>query len=205
MKKLVLVVILIALLCGFKLISDSESNVPTPKVANNSLHLRLNGQVSEVRKLTAKNSKYNPAIAFFIDMKIPSGKNRFFVYDLKKNEIIDQGLVAHGSGSETGIEGKLQFSNVNNSLSTSLGKYYVGKSYNGQFGKAYKLYGLDKTNNNAYDRNIVLHKYSKVPYDEQDAPICNSFGCPMVSEKYYKRIEGFLDNSEKNIVLDIYY
>jgi hypothetical protein len=109
-------------------------------------------------------------------MKIMSGKNRLFVYDLKNDKIIDKGLAAHGFGSETQIEGQLKISNSNNSFCTSLGKYYIGYSYNGEFGKACKLYGLEETNNNAFMRNIVLHKYDKVPYEEQDKPICKSLG-----------------------------
>jgi hypothetical protein len=202
MKKSVSIIFLVTFFCAFKCISDTEK---TKTIYDNSIEKRLISHVKELQVLTTKNSKYNDKIGFFVDMKIPSGKNRFFVYDLKENKIIDQGLVAHGSGSETGIEGKLKFSNVNNSLSTSLGKYSIGLSYSGQFGKAYKLFGLDKTNSNAYSRNIVLHKYSKVPYDEQVESICNSYGCPMVNEKYFKRIEKIIDNSEKNIILEIYY
>ncbi len=205
MKKIILILFLVTLFCGFKFISG-VGNLPKRKLTiDNSIEKRLITHVKEVQALVSQNTRYNDEIGFFVDMSIPSGKNRFFIYNLKENKIIDQGLVAHGSGSETGIEGKLKFSNINNSLSTSIGKYYVDKSYFGQFGKAYKLYGLDKTNSNAYDRNIVLHKYSKVPYDEQEASICNSFGCPMVNEKYFKRLESILDSSEKNIILEIYY
>lgn len=170
-----------------------------------SQNAQLTKQVSEAKKFIQANSKYNNEIAFFIDMKIPSGKNRFYVYNLKENSVIDQGLVAHGSGSETGIQGKLKFSNTNNSLATSLGKYYIGESYIGKFGKSYRLHGLDKTNNNALDRAVVLHKYSDVPYEEQADYICNSYGCPMVNEKYYKRLEKRIDSSKTNILLVIYY
>ena len=138
-------------------------------------------------------------------MKILSGKKRFFVYDLKNNKIVDQGLVSHGIGSQTKTEGELIFSNEPNSLSTSLGKYSIGSSYNGKFGKAYKLFGLEQTNNKAFARNIVLHKYSKVPFDEQDQPICKSLGCPMLNVEFYKRIETLIDNSKTNIILDIVY
>ncbi|WP_269226923.1 murein L,D-transpeptidase catalytic domain-containing protein [Flavobacterium eburneipallidum] len=174
-------------------------------VINDSSKEKLENQVQQIRKVVQQNPKYNKEIAFFIDMKIPSGKNRFFVYDLKKEVILDQGLVAHGSGSETGIQGKLKFSNTNNSLATSLGKYYIGNFYIGKFGKAYKLYGLDKTNSNAFDRAVVLHKYFDVPYEEQADYICNSYGCPMVNEKYFKRIEKIIDSSKTNILLVIYY
>ena len=138
-------------------------------------------------------------------MKIKSGKNRFFIYNLKENKITDQGLVAHGSGSETGIQNQLKFSNVPNSNASSLGKYSIGNHYYGKFGKAYKLYGLDKTNSKAFERFIVLHYFSKVPYEEQLNPICNSLGCPMVNEKYFNRIEKLVDASDKKILLNIYY
>ncbi|KIO52419.1 murein L,D-transpeptidase catalytic domain-containing protein [Flavobacterium hibernum] len=162
-------------------------------------------QVKEVKRIIKSNKKYNEKIAFFIDMKIPSGKNRFFVYDLVNNQILDQGLVAHGSGSETNIKGKLKFSNVPNSLSTSLGKYSIGKHYNGKFGKAYKLYGLDKTNSNAFVRDIVFHYYYDVPYNEQNGYICNSYGCPMVNKKYFERMAKIIDTSKSDILMSIYY
>lgn len=166
---------------------------------------RFSSQVDEVKKLIKKDSKYNQDIVFLIDMKIPSGKNRFFVYDLKTNKIIDQGLVAHGSGSETPTKGKLKFSNVPNSLSTSLGRYSIGNSYVGKFGKAYRLYGLDTTNSNAFKRDIVFHYYYDVPYKEKDGYICNSFGCPMVNKKYFERIAKIIDKSESDILMSIYY
>lgn len=177
-------------------------NKDTTKIVENQ---RFENQIKILKRIIESDSKYNRRIAFLIDMKIPSGKNRFFVYDLKANKIIDKGLVAHGSGSETGIKGKLEFSNVPNSLSTSLGSYCVGNSYVGKFGKAYRLHGLDKTNSNAFRRDIVFHYYYDVPYKEKDGYICNSFGCPMVNKKYFERIAKLIDASESNILLNIYY
>ncbi|KAF2507483.1 murein L,D-transpeptidase catalytic domain-containing protein [Flavobacterium foetidum] len=165
----------------------------------------LKSHVAEMKGFLKKTPKYNSEIAFFLDMKVESGKNRFFVYNLKNDTIIDKGLVAHGIGSKTDIEGQLKFSNVKDSKSSSLGKYAIGSSYSGSFGKAYKLYGLDKTNSNAFDRNIVLHKYSKVPFEEQPYPICYSYGCPMVNEKFFGALEKTIDNSKKKILLVMYY
>lgn len=166
---------------------------------------RLNDQVRELRTMISSNPKYNTKIAFLIDMKIKSGKNRFFVYDLVNNTIIDEGLVAHGSGSETGVRGSLKFSNLPDSKATSLGRYSIEKAYKGIFGKAYRLLGLDQTNNNALKRAIVLHHYSAVPCEEQDYYISNSHGCPMVNEDFFKRIEKIIDTSKSNIIMDIYY
>lgn len=174
-------------------------------VKSNTANDRLTLQTHEVKKYINANSKCNREIAFFIDMKIHSGKNRFFIYDLKNNKVIDQGLVAHGSGSETGIPGQLKFSNIDGSYCTSLGKYAIGNSYQGQFGKAYTLQGLDSSNSNALTRHIVLHKFSSVPYNEQEKSICNSLGCPMVNEKFYNRLQKIIDMSKTKILLSIYY
>ncbi|OXA83651.1 murein L,D-transpeptidase catalytic domain-containing protein [Flavobacterium hercynium] len=166
---------------------------------------RINFRVNEVKEQIEKGSNYNTKIAFLVDMRIKSGKNRFFVYDLVNNKVLDQGLVAHGSGSETPIRGELKFSNEPNSNCTSLGRYSVEKGYKGIFGKAYKLNGLDETNSNAFKRAIVLHHYSAVPHDEQEYYISRSHGCPMVNEEFFKRIEKIIDSSKSKIILDIYY
>lgn len=192
-------------------LSSFSNGLPDPEMkaktfsSESSAEERLIQHVKNIKEFINANPKYNTDFAFFIDMRIMSGKNRFIVYDLKKDLILDQGLVAHGLGTNTRIDGELKFSNESSSFCTSLGKYYVGQNYNGQYGKAYKLYGLDPTNNNAYARNIVLHKYNFVPYEEQDRPICLSLGCPMLNEIYFNRIEKLIDNSKSNILLDIYY
>ena len=206
MKKNIFILFLSGVFC----VSLACHNKEKPSTAANSKPVysyeeKLKSEITEIRRFLGKSAKYNSDVAFFLDMRIESGKNRFFIYDLKHNKLINKGLVGHGSGSETGIPGKLQFSNVKNSNSSSLGKYAIGGSYSGRFGKAYKLYGLDKTNSNAFDRNVVLHKYADVPFEEQIKPICNSLGCPMVNEKFFEVIEKTIDASKKKIILVMYY
>lgn len=207
MRRIIFALIFIGtLLLSFTISSKDLGNKNSEKSElDSSIEQKLLKHVNSIKALVLTNPNYNNEIAFFVDMEIMSGKNRFFIYDLKKNKIIDQGLVAQGFGSRINPDGKLKFSNENNSLCTSLGKYAIGNSYHGQYGKAYKLYGLDTTNDNAFVRNIVLHKNVKIPYDEQDKPIGYSFGCPMVNDVYYSRIEKLVDNSKRKIVLDIYY
>lgn len=204
MRKVILGIFAIGILCGFGVSSKCVSKIKNEnRLEFATKEERILEQLVAVKSMLKSNPKFNNEIAFLLDMKIMSGRNRFFVYDLKNDRIIDQGLVAHGLGS--GFYSDLKFSNENNSYCTSLGKYYIGKSYFGEFGKAYKLYGLEETNSNAFLRNIVLHQYNKVPYEEQNTYICNSLGCPMVNENYYKRIEKYIDSSKGNIILDIYY
>jgi hypothetical protein len=186
--------------------SFSTYNVTDKKETLSELEIvRLTDHANEIKSITGSDRKYNTKIAFLVDMKIKSGKNRFFVYDLQNNQILDQGLVAHGCGSETGIKGDLKFSNEPNSNCTSLGRYSVEKSYVGIFGKAFRLNGLDETNSNALKRSIVLHQYSAVPYEEQDYYIAKSHGCPMVNEVFFKRLEKVIESSDSKIILYVYY
>jgi L,D-transpeptidase catalytic domain len=144
---------------------------------------------------------YNKEICFLADMSIPSGKNRFFVYDLQKDSILLQGLVAHGS-CDRDFQVNTVFSNTTNSGCSSLGRYKVGAGYKGRFGLAYKLYGLDSSNSNAFERNIVLHAYDCVPEQETDPlPICNSRGCPMISPGFLNRLKPVIDHSKKPVLL----
>lgn len=137
-------------------------------------------------------------------MSLPSGQNRFFVYDLQNDSIITASLVAHGCG-DARFSFTPKFSNKKESGCTALGKYRIGKSYTGRFGLAYKLYGLDSTNSNAFNRNIVLHSYSCVPgLETYPYPICNSRGCPMVSPFFLKSLQNIIDRSKEPVLLWIF-
>ena len=166
---------------------------------------RIDNKIIEINSFLENKNGYNKDFAFLLDMKISSGKNRFFVVNLKNGKIINRGLVAHGYGSNILNSDSLQFSNVPNSMTTSIGKYRIGKTYYGKFGKSYKLYGLDNTNSNAYARNIVLHSYKYVPEQEVEGAICNSKGCPMVSYDYFKEIDRLIASSKNSILLYVYY
>jgi len=174
------------------------------EVPNRSTATRLK-QKSLQAKEFVKLHGYDNEICFLVDMHVPSGQNRFFVYNLR-NDIVDAtGLVTHGSGSDNGDD-ELLFSNTPNSYCTSLGKYKIGKSYNGKFGLAYKLYGLENTNSKAFDRFVVLHGYNCVP-DNEIAPqqICLSLGCPTVSPTFLTKLRSYIDKAGQPVLLWIYY
>ncbi|MEP7237642.1 MAG: murein L,D-transpeptidase catalytic domain-containing protein [Ferruginibacter sp.] len=163
----------------------------------------------KIKALTAKNYAiehgYDASHCFLIDMRIPSGKNRFFVYNLEEDSVETAGLVTHGKGSENEL-GSLIFSNTPNSNCTSLGKYKIGRSYQGNFGLSYKLMGLDKTNSKAFGRSVVLHSYCGVPKDEvYPNLICLSEGCPAVSPAFFTQLKTYMDESKEPILLWIYY
>ena len=153
----------------------------------------------------ANDHGYNVSHCFLVDMRLPSGKNRFFIYNMEADTVEVAGLVTHGKGSEK-EPGTLFFSNTPNSNCTSLGKYKIGKSYKGSFGLSYKLMGLEKTNSKAFGRSVVLHSYYGVPKEEvYPAPICVSEGCPAVSPEFLAQLKTYVDKSEEPVLLWIYY
>ncbi|MHA4807956.1 murein L,D-transpeptidase catalytic domain-containing protein [Flavitalea flava] len=164
---------------------------------------RITEEIRELKPFLSRNG-YNQKIVFLADMHLPSGKYRFFVYDLSKDSILLAGLVAHGCGHKSFSLSPV-YSNISGSSCTSLGKYRIGFPYMGQFGRAYKLYGLDTTNNRAFERNVVLHSYNQVPEGETDPiPICNSRGCAMVAPGFLQRLQPLIDGSERPALLVIF-
>ncbi|WP_462252197.1 murein L,D-transpeptidase catalytic domain-containing protein [Ferruginibacter sp.] len=176
--------------------------VKKDEIEKNAL-LRLKQKADDMA-LYAKQNHFNNRYCFMVDMKIESGKKRFFVYNLKKDSVELSGLVTHGGGKTTADA--IQFSNTPNSLCTSVGKYKIGNAYTGKFGLAFKLHGLDNTNSNAYNRFVVLHSHACVP-NEEVAPlnICESWGCPTVAPAFLTELKKYIDQSAQPILLNIYY
>ena len=152
----------------------------------------------------AEENGYATNICFLVDFSIKSGKKRFFVYDLEKGSVMLSGLVAHGS-CFTQFLPQVKFSNAPDCGCSSSGRYKVGGSYKGEWGKSFRLYGLDKSNSNAFKRGIVIHAHDAVP-DEEISPrvLSNSYGCPMVSHAFFKDLSEIIETSEKPILLWIY-
>lgn len=164
----------------------------------------LKDHVLKLKEYAFKNG-YNTSVGFLIDMNIANGRKRFFVCDLNADSVLISGLVAHGNGTKLMYAEKAYFSNMEGSLCSSEGKYKVGNKYLGKFGVAYSLYGLEPTNNNAYKRSVVLHAHSCIPDQEVDPSfICNSEGCPTVSNKFLEKLAGYINKSKKPILLWIF-
>lgn len=144
---------------------------------------------------------YNQEIVFYLDFTLPSNKERFFVVDPIKDSIIQKGLVTHGSCSGTTAKPGERYANTPESYCSSLGKYKVGTSYQGKFGLAYKLHGLDSSNSNAFERFIVLHAHGCVPDEPVKYEICLSQGCPTVSPDFLNQLADFIDQSKQPILL----
>jgi hypothetical protein len=181
--------------------SATVRSTPPPKVKNAALFVQSRATAI---KNYLRNNNYNQEICFFIDMGLAPGKSRFFTYDLKKGIVLNAGLVAHGSGGKSTFE-DAAYSNSIGSNCTSLGRYKIGQSYYGQFGLAYKLHGLDKTNSNAFNRFVVLHAHDCIPTSEIFPDnICMSWGCPTVAPAFLSQLATHINKSGKPILLEIY-
>jgi hypothetical protein len=160
---------------------------------------------ADALKMYAKSNGYDRKYAFIINMGMRSNTKRFFIVNLRSMCIENTGLVAHGKGDELIYTGNRQYSNEEGSNCTSLGKYKIGKSYQGFFGLAFRMEGLEASNSNAIDRKIVLHAMHCIPeLPDEERPICLSEGCPAVSDQFLLEIKQIIDQSAKPILLMIY-
>jgi hypothetical protein len=178
-------------------------SIPPSKEKKDIVATKLKNQAVSALGFTQKN-KLSNQYCFLIDMSLPSGRNRFFIYDLKGDSVIAAGLVAHGS-CNTYFLSKARFSNTPSCGCSSIGKYKVGYQYNGRFGKAFKLFGMEDSNSNAFKRAVVLHAYDCVP-DQEIYPqyLCNSLGCPMISYSFLNKVSRYIEKSKRPVMLWIY-
>jgi len=148
----------------------------------------------------------NTDYCFLVDLSIHSGKSRFYVYDFKSKEIKSSALVCHGIVKNS-KDDKPVYSNEIGSNCTSLGKYRIGKRAYSNWGIHihYKLHGLEKSNSNAFARNVVLHSYDYVSEIEiYPLTMGWSLGCPVVSNSLMKLIDSSLKKTTKPILLWIF-
>ena len=154
---------------------------------------------------------FNEDFCILIDMGMHSGRKRFFIVNLKTKEIEKSYLVSHGCGDSlwSGDFTKTNptFSNVNNSHSSSLGKYRIGERGWSSYGVNinYRIHGLENTNSNASSRGIVFHSWDPVSDTEiypRGTP--EGWGCPAVSNNAFLEIDSLLKRSKKSTLMWIY-
>lgn len=153
----------------------------------------------------------NTDFCILVDMSIHSGKNRLYLWDLKHDSIIEEGLCAHGCGhkawADTETKTKPVFSNQHESHCSSIGKYKIGNRGYSNWGihVNYKMHGLESTNNNAYARTIVFHSWVDVKnYEVYPDGTPEGWGCPAVSNELMKKIDKKLKASKKPILFWMY-
>lgn len=142
-------------------------------------------RIPTVRDITLKN----PEHVGIVDFSMPSTEKRFFLINTKTG-IVQRFLSSHGVGTSRNNYAS-RFSNTKDSRQTSLGFYITGEVYMGHYGKTLRMYGLQTSNDQGYNRDIVLHgawyvseEFIKTINPKTKQPfgrIGHSWGCPAVS------------------------
>jgi hypothetical protein len=129
--------------------SETPASVRTVQISRiDSVQTRLTQHINAARVFLASRG-FSEEFCLLVDFRRRSGDNRFIFYNLHRDSVEFVGKVAHGRCNEGWLEVS-RYSNEQGSGCSSLGKYRIGQKYNGQFGLAYKLHGLDSGNSNAY-------------------------------------------------------
>ena len=160
-------------------LKDAGLSLPVfEKALTGFYNLKKSGQTS--------SSKQILSIADFDQL---STQKRLYIIDLNKKELLLNTWVAHGQNS--GANEATNFSNVNNSFSSSLGFYVTGEIYRGIHGKSLKLDGMDEGfNSNARSRSIVVHGAPYVSNGTIKAlgRLGRSQGCPAVAPEVAEKV-----------------
>jgi hypothetical protein len=104
---------------------------------------------------------FGPAVIVVVDFAKRSSEPRLYRVDLRDGAGLDTPIVvAHGVGSDPDQDGFATiFSNVQDSLTSSLGAAIGGERYVGINGISLRLDGLEPSNNQMRARDIVVHSY----------------------------------------------
>lgn len=144
------------------------------------------------------------------DFSQSSRQKRLYIIDVANAKLVANTWVAHGRNS--GNEYATKFSNIPESLQSSLGFYVTAHTYSGEHGLSLRINGVDPGfNDKALARSIVIHGAAYVDGARAKAGIMmgRSFGCPAVPVKESAKIittikEGtclFIYHPSKNYLL----
>lgn len=126
-------------------------------VAPGSPRDRILFDIAKRELVRAGNAIWKHDIVGIADFGLHSAKPRFHFVNLERGEVQSH-FVSHGIGSDYQHDGWLkQFSNTEGSNATSRGAYVTWEWYKGRYGTSVRLGGLDRTNDLALQRYIVMH------------------------------------------------
>lgn len=138
--------------------------------------------------LKAKGALANSSILTVVDFSQSSRKKRMYIIDMDNREVLMNTYVAHGKN--TGLDMATRFSNVQESLQSSLGFYVTKGTYFGKHGLSLRLDGQEPGyNSNALSRAVVVHGADYIGEHRKGAGYMGrSFGCPAVPKAQASKI-----------------
>ena len=149
---------------------------------------------------------YNTRVALMMDLGCHSGRRRFVVWDFQQGRALYSFPVSHGSGSDRSHvrSAYAECSNEDGSHLSSIGKCLIAERYEGRYGVAYRLDGLDETNSALRKRCVVLHGWRyTTSFPIYPFPTVGSWGCPVLSRRAMRKLDEILQR-EQQVVLWMY-
>lgn len=183
-------------------IDDKSAAVAASMLLFDSLHLGKMGLSFEAlqyayigyQRLRNKGVLSNSSILTVCDFSQPSRKKRMYIINVDKFKVLLNTYVAHGKNS--GLDYAKNFSNIPESLQSSLGFYVTKETYFGKHGLSLKLDGLEKgINDKAEERAVVIHGADYIG-DQRigSAYMGRSFGCPAVPQVLADKVIKMIKN-----------
>lgn len=145
-------------------------------------------------KASAKGAVKKPVLTV-IDYSLPSNKQRMWIFDVSKAQLLYNTYVAHGKNSGNNVPN--HFSNRSQSKETSLGTFVTQDTYMGSKGISLNLQGLEKGfNDNAYNRRVVIHGawYVEPEFIKRSGHAGRSWGCPSIAQTLAKPVINTIKN-----------
>ncbi len=202
MKTKFWLILLLSVSFGGCLLANHFNLFKLSNIASYQPKIYAKKHIDSLKKFALENN-CNSHLGIFINFKHHSGSKRFCLVNLDSQTCILDGLVCHGKGKFVYSE-TAKFSNEIGSNCSSEGFYKIGGKYEGKFGTSYKLHGLNSSNSMAFKRFVVLHAHECVPISPVPVTICQSEGCPTLAPEVLKKLEPYLDQSKKPVLLWIY-
>ncbi|HVG40075.1 MAG TPA: murein L,D-transpeptidase catalytic domain family protein [Chitinophagaceae bacterium] len=146
------------------------------------------------RLLTKHALGDNSDILTVIDFSQSSHKKRMYILDMKNMKVLVNTYAAHGKNS--GLNYAEAFSNIPESLQSSLGFYVTKNTYTGKHGLSLRLDGKDRGfNDKAEERAVVVHGADYIG-DQRlgSAYMGRSFGCPAVPQAISAKVINYIKN-----------
>jgi hypothetical protein len=156
----------------------------------------FNYAIKGYQKLLSEGKVSNNQYLTIVDFSQSSRSKRFYLIDMKNQQLVMNTFVAHGKNS--GVDMAERFSNNANSNESSLGFYVTESTYTGKHGMSLRINGQEPGfNDNAEARGVVVHGAPYVtPSRVNSAYMGRSQGCPALPlDQYAKAISYIKDGS----------
>jgi hypothetical protein len=142
-------------------------------------HLSDKEVVSLAKEAAGKYKVPQKKYVVVIDYDLWIFSERLFVVDMTTKEIVLRSRVSHAIRS--GLLFASDLSNQSETNKSCVGAFKTAEAYQGRFGYAMRIDGLQKgVNNNARTRAIVFHDFQ--------APLTYSFGCFVTRPEINRRL-----------------